>query len=866
MRDLLTWYLVVEVLGLACLPLAGIVLASLPDRGWALAKPLALVVLATAVWLPLVVFPALPFSGGWVAVVALMLIAANVGLVAARPEHGRAILAFARRRWAYTLASEAVFAGAFWLMGWLRSLNPVIEGTEKFMDEAFLSAIIRAPHLPPPDPWLSGYPINYYYFGHFILGMLAKLLATPSYVAFNLGIALTAGLTATAIFGVAANLSAGILATRRGADTNDGEATLSERARRRLTLAIPFGLFAVVAALVMGNLRAVGLWWGQMGSLSAAISWLGHPARWSTFDWWWPSRAIPNTITEFPSFSFLLSDLHAHVLALPYTVLAVGFALSFWLAPLRPGVGMFGSAPRAVATLVTAGAAIGALYAMNGWDLPTYLGLALITLALHQWVAHRRRLSADLARDLLIVAGSLAMLCLAIFLPFYLGFNTPSQGIGVVTGTANHLAVPFAPPGPSGSPPPADPLSRTYIGDEIAANGVMLFIAVSWLMTLAARRLAGILRVPALERAKLSLAARGAGGDIDTEVVTALGSSTAEAWAQSWAIVVGGALTLGTLTYATRLWDGWTLTWALALVAVAGWLVVTPIARRAEMADADRALIMPLGLIAVAAALIGVCEVVYLRDVFAAGAPRMNTIFKFYFQAWVLLAIGAAPALAWLLARLPDRMPKPFAHAQPAAWAARGAWALGLVALCLSTLVFPLGASRAIYPLGQPVTVTLNGLSTIQSYDLTPGDIAGIEWLNANVSGSPVIVEASSSNSEYSSYYARVSTFTGLPTILGWGGHEYQWRVNWLAIPANGADFAARLADLQIIYTSPSDATVLDLLRRYHASYLYVGPVEQLTYGAKADLSRFSRFLPIVYNAGGVTIYAVPAPSATPTP
>ena len=72
------------------------------------------------------------------------------------------------------------------------------------MDVAFFSSLWRAQHLPPPDPWLSGAPINYYYFGHFLLASIAKVLSTQPGTAFNLGIAVIFGLVATAVFGVPA--------------------------------------------------------------------------------------------------------------------------------------------------------------------------------------------------------------------------------------------------------------------------------------------------------------------------------------------------------------------------------------------------------------------------------------------------------------------------------------------------------------------------------------------------------------------------------------------------------------------------------------------------------------------------------------
>jgi uncharacterized membrane protein len=104
--------------------------------------------------------------------------------------------------------------------------------------------------------------------------------------------------------------------------------------------------------------------------------------------------------------------------------------------------------------------------------------------------------------------------------------------------------------------------------------------------------------------------------------------------------------------------------------------------------------------------------------------------------------------------------------------------------------------------------------------------------------------------------YARISAFTGLPTPMGWVGHEYQWRVNWLNRGNNATEFDQRSADIDMIYTSADPQTVLSLLARYHAQYLIVGPLEQAKY-PKVNLQRFGTFMQVVYTAYGDTIYQV---------
>ncbi len=244
--------------------------------------------------------------------------------------------------------------------------------------------------------------------------------------------------------------------------------------------------------------------------------------------------------------------------------------------------------------------------------------------------------------------------------------------------------------------------------------------------------------------------------------------------------------------------------------------------------DRPRAFTLLLG--ALAFGLVAMTEIVFLKDVFAGNFPRMNTVFKFYFQAWALLSITCGAALYFI-----------YEGFQSAArgngwqrWVGRGGqviWSAALLGFFLAGMVYPIVGSYQRTNHYMQRTNSLDGLNYLQSYD--PGDYAAIN-------------------------YGRISTFTGLPTLMGWAGHEYQWRVNWLNNAYNAADFYGRGADINAIYTNTNPDTVLSLMSRYHARYLYVGSLEKTTY-PQANLNRFSGFMQTVYSANGVTIYRVPS-------
>jgi YYY domain-containing protein len=755
-----------------------------------------------------------------------------------------------------------------------RSYTPAVVDTEKFMDVAFISSIWRAPHLPPPDPWLSGQPINYYYFGHYMIALVAKLLGTVPGTAFNLGVGLVFALTVVAIFGVAANLFAVI-----------------SPARRWPWRAI-VGLMSATFVLILGNLNGAQIWWQNAQSIvkqlptlySSPWAWWLHRDIWTRYDWWSPSRVIPNTINEFPAFSFVLADLHAHVLALPFATVAIGLSLNVILAR-RSGIHVFGDGRLCLLALIASAVTLGGLYAINGWDLPTYLGLAILALAIQQWLAHGRQFSTALLTDFLTVTLLLSAFCFLCYLPFYSGFSSPGAGLGLVPAAA-----------------------RTPVGYEVAIFGLTLFV----LLSLATLRL--VKRWPA-PGAQLTLA---------TAVVLALGSwlaPNANLWTSLWA-----ALVIAVCAYLAGSLLGVRFGHSSAVYAEEG----------ENLPDHLRASAWFWCLVGTATALIAACEVIFLRDVFAysdsgaLGASfRMNTVFKLYFQAWLLLGVVAGPALFWLLggalrwlrvssgafaATAPqpasggatsvalmirrgvertalittvDRVAQfaavvPPDDATPAGTVAPAPASIsgggfrgrrtgpdtlrllgaGGIVLWIGVCIALIGAAT-IYPVlataartnNFTLSRTLDGTAYMSNDPANQGDAQAIAWLNAHVADNPVIVEGAMYD-EYT-HNGRVSAFTGLPTVIGWGGHEFQWRVNWLQQPGRGDVIRQRLDVVTRIYTNTSAQAVLALLHQYSVRYVYVGAAEHQIYPS-ANLGRFASFLRVVYHSNEVTIYAVP--------
>ena len=329
MSEPLAWLLVIEFMGLLGMPLAFFLFPHLPDRGFALSKILALLVAAYLFWI-------LGLSGVVLALpltIVGILVAGVVAFCYLYFRHWPALEDYLRTQWRYLVLVEGLFLAIFLVWVFLVSEAPAINHTEKPMDFAFLNSILQSTSFPPEDPWLSGHSISYYYFGHFILALPMKLAGIASNVGYNLALATLPALVAVASFSLVYNM---VRLTGGG-----------------FRAACWFGLCAPALLVVAGNLQGAlefvqlrgwggdGFWqWVAIkGMAGTAGEGLFPDGNW----WWWRATRVIDTldggvsldytITEFPFFSFLLGDLHSHVLALPFVLLVLSLCLNLFHSP-----------------------------------------------------------------------------------------------------------------------------------------------------------------------------------------------------------------------------------------------------------------------------------------------------------------------------------------------------------------------------------------------------------------------------------------------------------------------------------------------------------------------------------------------------
>ena len=439
MIALLLWYLVITLLGWLAFPLAYRLLPFLPDRGYSLSRALGLLLSSYLFWI-MASLQIMPNSLGGMLVAVFLLAGLGVLAVGKGWHEIRSWLVDQKRS---LLVMEVLFLVAFLAWGFVRGFDPAIEYTEKPMELAFINSILRSATFPPADPWLSGYAISYYYFGYVMIALLARLTGAGANIAFNLGQALWFALTALGAYGVLFNL----LAVLR----KDRKITAGLRA---LALLAPMFIL-VVSNLggLMEVLHARGVFWQTAAdgtqtsyfwqNLLKVEEWNQPPVQpysWQTqrggWVWWRSSRVLNDfkltgeqveIIDEFPFFSYLLGDMHPHVLAMPFVLLAIALSLNLYYSSsqrkflqIHPR-DWIGRLDFWLAALV-----LGGLAFLNTWDFPIYVALFGLVFT----VVRTRQSRWEWARiwDFAGICLLLGLAGILLYLPFYFGFSSQAGG------------------------------------------------------------------------------------------------------------------------------------------------------------------------------------------------------------------------------------------------------------------------------------------------------------------------------------------------------------------------------------------------------------------------------------------------------
>ncbi len=867
-----SWYLLVIVLGFLSFPITYQFLPFLSDRGYSLAKPMGLLIWGYSYWL-FATFGIITNDYGGALFGFLIILVLDFVIV--RKSGVKPILEWIKTNRGIILFSEVVFFGAFLFLLILRGADPNITGTEKPMELAFINSILQSPIFPPADPWLSGYSISYYYFGYILVAALARLSGVTGGMAFNLGVITWFAMTAQSAFGLLFTL----LAQWKYRNLNILHMTSTACIKRWALLGAFFILFVSNWTGLLEIMHARGLFWkiNQGEFQSNFWPWLGvkeldqppsEPLSWEPKRnggiWWWrASRVLQDfdmlgndkeIIDEFPFFSYYLADLHPHVLSMPFFLLAISIAGNLHFSQsiitakggvltqpikdfletgdIKAGSRVFGTSLRELNFWFVAWI-IGSLAFINIWDFPVciaiFSGVYVLKRVMEQgW--HVRMILEFL--EIVVLLGFAGIL---LYLPFHIGFS--SQAGGVLPSLSFYTRgiyfwLMFA--------PLLVPIliwliwasnifgNKKSIGSGMGISALIVFglWIISYLiggLFASGSGLSSFLTIMAGNSEGISnLAIRL--NELSTLFTSLHGSD-------NYAVLLTGSLIRRILQPGT-----W-ITLLLLIGLGIGLLLLV----KGKLADMDSnngegyriypTLQLPLAhsfvlvLILLGAGLILVPEFVYLRDQFG---WRMNTIFKFYYQAWILWGIAAAYSFAVLweeLRKWPGYLIKTI-----------------LILTVSAGLIYPFFAIRDRIGHFQWNQFTLDGTKYMQDYN--PAEYEAIKWL----ANAPYGIIAEAIGGSYSNY-GRISTNTGKPTVLGWPGHESQWR-------GGNEEMGSRQNDIETLFRTTDWESARAILEKYQIRYVYLGALERSTY--RANETKFTNNLNAVYQDGDVSIYEVP--------
>jgi YYY domain-containing protein len=811
-----SWWTLALLAGAAALPLCWRLLSALPDRGFTFAPAAGLLLTAFTFWL-LASLGFLRNEPGsiilsWLIVLAVSLLV----FFRVRDDTPFELRVWWRENRAAIITAVLLFSLV--LLGWafVRAHQNGLSGTEKPMDLAFMSAIVRSNTFPPNDPWLSGYSISYYYFGYVIGAMFTKLSGVPNTVGYNLWTAMLFALAAVTTFGVVYNLVRSRGALRRAA--------------------VGYAMIGVMILTVMGNLEFalvempyqtrtasapyLDFWDVRNREVPRAENADTTPDGWDF--WWWfraarviKDRTLPGqagegyteAINEFPMFSYLLADNHPHVMSLPFTLLAMGLGLNVLLRSRRPNL----------PEILFYGLVVGGLVFLNTWDSPIYI-MVLVGAELLRRIREKTYLQRDDWVELFLFGAALLVVTLVAYSPFILSFRSQLGGILPNVTQPTRFRQYFLTFGALVPLVAMFLLLEAWRGNRqrrmswrfglLMAGGTLLALVIAMLGLIVIGASVPVLRQKVVEFIE------GSGG---------------------WNVFMPTVMQYrfdGLLT---------TVFLFLCLVIIVARLFPHPRKHHDEALSVGYPPATGYALLLAGAGvmLTLIPEYVYLRDNFG---DRMNTIFKLYYQAWALFAIASAYGIYTLFSDHEQARP-----AVPLR-ALAGAATTVLIGAGLLYPIFGI-QERALFE-DRNVTgadLTLDGWNTL----VQPDDYNVLMCLTQIIGDDDVVMlEATGGSYDIA---GRASAFTGIPTVIGWQPHQGQWRGS-----SYSATVGARPDEVRRIYEDLRLDMVQPMIQKYEIDYILYGSVERRDdrYGPAGE-QKFLESYEVVCESGNSRIFRV---------
>ncbi len=775
---ILQWWFLFLILGFVFLPLTTIIFSSFFDKGYIFSKILGVAFISYAVFV-LGILKLLPFTLSTIFLVAGFFVGINIFVL--KRYLKPTMKQLNNETMCIFLFEELLFLLALTFWSYIRGFQPDIHGLEKYMDLGFINSILRSEYFPPKDMWFTPFSINYYYFGHIVAAVLTKLSLLSSSFTFNLMIATIFAFTFTCSFSIGANL---IYLLKSQISTTKQKNKQFENLKNWNLFGIwnlEFGILAgglLTAFLVTfaGNLHTVYTFFKPYTNENPVPFWqLVFSPQTFPNSYWYPNatRFIHNTIHEFPMYSFVVSDLHGHVLDIPLVLLTIAVLLSLitksqitnhksqinskFQNSKSFGILSFGywniiwNLEFGIWNLLLMNFLLAIMYMTNAWDGIIY---ALLTLFIFFYLAYRSKNYTLYAIRYILILGGLLLFSL----PFSLHFKPFVSGIGVLC--APEFLTKIGHFGPLLFEP--DHCQQSPWWQLLILYGFFYFWAILFIVF--------ILR----ERPK----------------------------AESRSILesFSSRRSLSRLRGSNHIYPS--DIFVLVLISLSTLLIIIP-------------------------------EFIYAKDIYPAHY-RANTMFKLVYQAFVMLSLSSGYIMMRIV--ISDKQKAIRKIFLTPYW-------LLVAFLLLLVAMYPYFAITSYY----------GNLSTYYGLDGTsylkrqyPTDYDAISWLNKNVSGQPIILEAQGDS--YTDF-GRVATHTGLPTLLGWTVHEWLWRGTY-DIPS------PRINEIKTLYESNDLIAVKELINKYHVSLIFIGDLERQKYSLLHE-EKFQSLGKLIYQNKQTKIYQI---------
>jgi YYY domain-containing protein len=701
--DIVIWWLVLEIIGLVTLPIASQVARNLKDNGYSISKPLGLLLLTYISWIISI------FSG-----YSYFTVLVSIAIIGACSFLKCILKGKTQVDKKYLIRFELLFAAAFVIFAIIRAYSPDIywTGGEKFMDISFINSILRTSGFPPHDPWMSGTVMYYYYFGYLIVADLIKLTSVNPSVAFNLATASFFALAFTTAIGIGYNLTG------------------------KIKYGIITAFFVTIAGNLVGFLQLMEILFRKSDVINNILS----------FNYWTASRVIPDTINEFPFFSLLHGDVHAHMISITFQLLILLLLLN-----------IFKSGSLETIPVLVLGLAIGFLYPLNTWDYPVYLVLSILVIGSNAFLStnNTKPFKSKYYLKIIMAISTVAVSSYLLYLPYHISYKLGKTISFVSEG-------------------------RTELVYYLAVYGLFLYLIYWFVIPKPTKSFPRPL------------------------------------------YLISALILLSIISFLLKF---------ELLILLAPLLILSILSMLSILKERDNNRVFVIILVITGALLSLFCELFYIKDALGSANPayiRLNTVFKLYLDIWVLWAVPAGYAIFHFRDSLSQKK----------------IWGIFAIVLIIMVSVYPVFATIGKSGMfrGEP---SLDGEMYVKNEH--PQDYMAILWFR-NITGQPVVLQAPGDLYQWNTY---ITAFTGLPTVIGWAGHELNWR-----FPAR-QETDARWSDVNRIYTSLDSDEVAALLKKYNVAYIYFGEAEAKRYGSPGFFDSHPERFEKVFEFGDVVVYDV---------